>query len=350
MLQKNKKITRSAYDSFRKILRTSKLSRLAPYDKYLSSFSEKLSKSIESSIKIKPDLLQGEQETAALASLKVGKKLKIPTIVDIHNIWPEELASAGYLKRDSDTFKNLMKIEKFIVQNADGIICVNDFMKEYVINNLDSDPQKIVVVPPGGEVLFDESKEKEENYNKKQKWIIYAGLVNPNAHVDLFVKSISNVFSKHQNTKFIISEKGNDISKIKSLCKSLPIKPEFYWYQSRDKARELLKKCHVAVLPSSNDIGRKLGTPLKLLEYMSFGIPIVANDIGSWSKIIDSEKIGILTDDDPQEFAKGICTLIEDENLYKNIRIKMIRLMKEKFNWKTNVEKILLPFYKRLLS
>jgi len=57
----------------------------------------------------------------------------------------------------------------------------------------------------------------------------------------------------------------------------------------------------------------------------------------------------MLTDDDPQEFANGICTLIEDEKMYRNIQNNMIKLIKEKFNWKTNVEGMLLPFYEKLV-
>ena len=344
---KNQQITGRAYNSVRSLLKKARLSRLAPYDSYILSWSKKIADGIEKSVLEKPDLIQGEQEAGALAALIVGKKLGVPVIADIHNIWPEELAAAGYIKDDSDTFRNLMKIEQKIIDDADGLIAVNDFMKDYLINKFDARPNKIVVVPPGGNVLFDKNEDLEKK--SKEKKIIYSGLVNPNAHVDLFVKSIPYVYSKHPNSKFIISEKGTEITKIKNLCKSLPTQPEFYWFQAREKARTLIQSCYLGMLPSSNDIGRKLGTPLKLLEYMSFGIPIVANDIGSWSKLIDDEKIGILTDDDPQEFANGICSLIEDENMYRNIQSNMLKLIKEKFNWRTNVERILLPFYEKLV-
>jgi len=346
-LSSNMQITSYAYQSVRKILKSSRLSRVTPYDKYLLSSAEKLAQSIEKSMKNPPDILQGEVETASLATIKAGKKLGIPTVADIHNIWPEVLAAEGYIKSDSETFKKLMDLEKFIMDNADGIIAVNEFMKDYLVTNFNADANKIIVIPPGGEQLIDNFDEQQI---PKEKKIIYAGLVNSYEHVDLFVRSIPYVYSKHPNTKFIISKKGVDIKNIKNLCKTLPKQPEFYWFKSRNKARNLIKECYAGILPSTNNIVRKLGTPLKLLEYMSLGIPIVANDIGSWSKLIDEEKIGILVADDPQEFAKGICTLIEDENLYKNIQCRMIKLIKEKFNWKINVEKILIPFYNRIRS
>lgn len=345
-ISSNFQITNFAYQSMRKILRSSGLSRVTPYDKYLTSSSDKLAQSIERTLKKSPDIIQGELETASLAAIKVGKKLGIPAVVDIHNIWPEVLVAEGYIKPESETFKNLMKMERFIVENADGIIVVNEFMREYLETKLNADSNKIVIIPSGGESLVDNTDEQKI---PKEKKIIYAGLVNSYEHVDLFVKSIPYVYSKHPDSKFIISEKGSDIKNIKNLCKTLPTRPEFYWFKSRRDARNLLKKCYVAILPSTNNVVRKLGTPLKLLEYMSLGIPIVANGIGSWSKLIEDEKIDMLTDDDPQEFANGICTLIEDEKMYRNIQNNMIKLIKEKFNWKTNVQGMLLPFYEKLV-
>lgn len=335
-----------AYRSIRKIVYNKKLSNIISYDKFLQSSSEKIAIGLEKCLDERPEILQGEQEVAALACIKIGKKIGVPVVVDIHNIWPEELVATGYLKRESDTFKNLMKLEKSIVENADGIISVNEFMKEYLISQFDVDPHKISIIPPGGQVLFDvDEKLRLKSQTKK---VIYGGLVNPREHVDLFVKSMPHVYSKSPSTKFILSKKGESAKEIKSLCNSLNLKPDFYWFQSRESARKLLKSCYVGVLPSPNDVPRQLGTPLKLFEYISNGLPVVANDIGSWCSIIKENKIGILTDDNPKDFADGICTLLEDKELYQEIQQNILKLLNEKYNWEIYIQNILLPMYKKL--
>ena len=335
-----------AYRSIRKIVYNKRLSNIISYDKFLQSSSEKIAIGLEKCLDERPEILQGEQEVAALACIKIGKKIGVPVVADIHNIWPEELVATGYLKRESNAFKNLMKLEKSIVENADGIISVNEFMKEYLISQFDVDPHKISIIPPGGQVLFDiDEKLRLKSQTKK---VIYGGLVNPREHVDLFVKSMPYVHSKSPSTKFILSKKGESAKEIKSLCNSLNLKPDFYWFQSRDKARKLFKSCYIGILPSKNDIARKLGTPLKLLEYISNGLPVVANDIGSWCNIIKENKIGILTDDNPKDFAYGICTLLEDKELYQEIQQNILKLLNEKYNWKISIQNILLPMYKKL--
>lgn len=342
------KISNFGYHTMRKFVYNKFLSPIIPYDKLLLSLSNKISNSLEKSLDVYPDILQGEQEVAALASIKIGKKHGIPVTVDIHNIWPEELVSTGHIKRNSDVFKNLMNLEQEIVENADHVIVVNDFMKNYIATNFNIDQNKLTIIPPGGEIIHN-NYEKINQFRFKNKKIVYSGLVNPREHVDLFIKSIPTISKKYSNTKFIVAEKGESIKEIKNLCKKLLVKPNFYWFESREQARNLLKECYVAALPSKDDVGRKLGTPLKLLEYMSNGLPVVANDVGSWCKIISDEKIGILTKDEPNDFAMGVNTLLEDENMYVTMQNNMTNLMNKKFSWKIHVEQLLLPIFRKII-
>lgn len=343
------RISNFVYETIRKVIYNKKFGQFIAYDKLLVSLSERIASGIEKSLDLTPDILQGEQEVAALASIKVAKKLGIPVVIDIHNIWPEELVSTGHLKRESDTFKNLMNLERFIVENADNVIVVNEFMRDYVVSNFNAERKRLTLIPPGGEVIYQNYDELDTERFMHKK-VVYAGLVNPREHVDLLIKSMPFVSSRYPDVKLIVAEKGETVNEIKTLSKSLSVNPDFYWFESREEARMMLKKCYIASLPSKDDVGRKLGTPLKLLEYMSNGLPVVANDIGSWCNIIREEKIGILTKDDPKDFADGICMLLEDEKMYKTMQNNMIKLLHEKFSWATHVEKILLPMYRSLLS
>ena len=86
---------------------------------------------------------------------------------------------------------------------------------------------------------------------------------------------------------------------------------------------------------------------LKLFEYLSNGIPILANDIGSWCEIIKENKIGILTDDEPKKFGNEINSIIEDKNLYLTMQKNIFKLLQKNYSWKNHVQ-TLLPFYRKL--
>ena len=337
-----------AYNNLRKILYNKTLSKFLPYDKFLIYSAKKIEDNIRKNLSDSPDIIQAEQEVAGLACLNLSKEFKIPLVIDFHNIWAEELVSMGYIKRDSEQFKNLIQIDQKLIDGADGIIVVSDYMKEYFISNFKVDKNKICIIPPGGKTLYS-NIEEINSIRFKSKKIIYSGLINPREHVDLFVKSIPYIQKKNPEVEFLLSDKGESLKEIKNICTSLKINPTFAWHESLEKAREFLKFSYLGALPSMDNVPRKLGTPLKLFEYMSNSIPVVANNIGSWCDIIEKYQIGILTDDDPEKFGGEINFLIKNEDLYLKMQKNISNLLNEKFSWQKHVKSILIPFYERLL-
>ncbi len=255
--------------------------------------------------------------------------------------------ASGHLDRGSATFDKLLAIERSIAEKADHTIVVSDFMKDYLVSTLGAEAARVTVVPPGGEVLADASVSPPGTLSGPRR-VVYAGLVDPRAHVDLLVRSIPIVARRQPAVEFLIAQQGESVRDIKALCRSLAVTPRFYWFSSRRDARALLASCHVGALPSRDDLGRKLGTPIKLLEYMSHGLPVVANDIGSWCGVIRRHSIGILTRDDPESFAGGICALLDSPLLHATLRRNMLALVREDFSWAAHVERLLLPLYQGL--
>jgi len=112
----------------------------------------------------------------------------------------------------------------------------------------------------------------------------------------------------------------------------------WFWFPKEEELFRFLCECSVGVLPSSNDRARVMGTPIKLLDYMSVGLPVVANNIGGWSRIIKEEEIGILTDDDPVDFASAILRLINDEDLRTKMSYNALDAVRDRYNWDKSVE------------
>jgi glycosyltransferase involved in cell wall biosynthesis len=97
-----------------------------------------------------------------------------------------------------------------------------------------------------------------------------------------------------------------------------------------------LSSCQVGILPSSNDIARRMGTPIKLFSYLEMGLPVVANNVGGWSEIIAHNQVGVVCQDDPLHFAEAILNLIKDNKKMTQFRKNGIELIKEKYNWENS--------------
>src|SRR5690606_35266185 len=85
---------------------------------------------------------------------------------------------------------------------------------------------------------------------------------------------------------------------------------ELGWLK-RDKIREVLNRSIaglVALHPTVNYID---ALPVKMFEYMSAGIPVIASDFPLWRKIIRDNNCGVCVDPlDPQAIADAIAFLL----------------------------------------
>ena len=264
---------------------------------------------LEAIKKFPVDIIQVEQDFALPTAIEVKKRTGLPLVVDLHNITSEELVASGAIKPHSKEFCKLQEMLRKDLKQAEAIVVVSDLMKEYVVNRYDLSPDHIFVVPPGATPL---SLEIEA---PKRLRVVYSGLVAYREHVDLFVKSMPFIQEKIKNVEFYITAKGEDLKKTKKLAKQLNVNPVFFWYPKKGDFIQFLSSCDVAVLPSSNDLARQMGTPAKLFEYLSAGLPVVASNVGAWTNIIDHENVGIITNNDPQSFAAAIIKLLQNDEL-----------------------------------
>ena len=110
-------------------------------------------------------------------------------------------------------------------------------------------------------------------------------------------------------------EKRREVTRIQKLANDLRVTPEFFWYKNYDDVNHFLSSCHLGVLTSSRDKARQNGDPAKLFTYMSVGLPIIANDIGGWTEMIQKEKIGALSSGNAIEFGETLSNLLASPGL-----------------------------------
>jgi glycosyltransferase involved in cell wall biosynthesis len=90
--------------------------------------------------------------------------------------------------------------------------------------------------------------------------------------------------------------------------------------------------------------------PIKMFEYMSAGIPVIASDFPLWREILEDNECGICVNPlDPQDIANAINYLISHPEEAKRMGENGHRAVLEKFNWSIE-EKKLIQFYEEVLN
>jgi len=329
---------KAIYGIGKKIINSKRLKELPiPQIYYMERIAKSLAKDIEKKVEaLNLDAVQAEQEIAALSCVYTPNKLSVPILFDIHGIWPEELVASGLLKPDSSRYKKILKIEKRIVNNVDAVLVVSEEMKKYVVDKYKASSDFVHVIP---NAAF--PRRNERPYNPEAFKVVYAGTLTFRENMPLLLDSFQFVAKKCSKAHFYLSSKGEALDFVKSYARKIEATLTFTWLDDFYHFYNFLMTCHVGTIPALKHTWRQMATPAKLYDYLSAGVPVVSVDIGSsWNEIISKNKVGILTENNPEAFASAILTFLKNPELVYEYGNRAIQLVKNELNYEKSAEQL----------
>jgi glycosyltransferase involved in cell wall biosynthesis len=103
----------------------------------------------------------------------------------------------------------------------------------------------------------------------------------------------------------------------------------------------------VTLLPAPNYLDSQ---PIKMFEYMSAGLPVIASNFPLWQKFLGDGPCGLCVDPlDPGAIAGAVTTLLADPDRARAMGEAGQRAVTRRFNWEVEAKK-LLAFYDSILE
>ncbi|HOQ33100.1 MAG TPA: glycosyltransferase family 1 protein [Candidatus Hydrogenedens sp.] len=275
-----------------------------------------------------------------------GYKLgNVPHITTVHDLaflenphWFPIHYQWFYKKRVEETIKFSHRII------TDSFFSAKEIQKHYSINK-----DKIDVIYLGINDFFKpQTKEQIETiknkYNLPQKYILYAGTLEPRKNIPSLIEAWSNIANKIDNDLVIIGRTGWKTDTIEqSINKSK--------YKERIHRLGYISDEDLSVIISGADIFIYLsfyeGFGLPPLEAMSCGTPVIASNCGSLHEILGDKAVLV----DPyniQHIAEAIYYLCEDSTKRQELSQNGI-VYTNNFTWQKTAQKTL-EIYKKCLD
>lgn len=268
-----------------------------------------------------------------LIVLLFNNKTKI--IYDAHNV------EGDYVFQVSDKMHGLFEkyfyrlcvpaIEKLAVTTANHIICVSESDKLRFIEKYKLPLDKITVIPSGTEIRSLKSKKSLDekfrhffNIKDNEVVILFHGTYNypPNREaIDLIIEYIApQIKNQFENVVFLLAGNGVPIFE-KDNVKSVGFV---------EKLESLLYVSDIAIVP----ILKGGGTRLKILDYMSVGLPIVSTKKGIEGIEVIEGKDAIVCEDVNEHFLERLLYLLANDEIRINIGKNAYELAKNQYDWK----------------
>lgn len=271
----------------------------------------------------KPDVIiaSSVHPLTMVAGIQIAKKIGVPCICEVRDLWPETIFMSGKIKERSIFGKALTAGEYWIYKRADALIFTKegdtDYIKEkkwdvsqggsidlkkcyYINNGVDLD----AFLKSTEELVannFDENDEKKFN-------IVYAGAIRPINNVGNIIDAAS-LLKEHTDIQFLIYGDGNQLEDLKQRVVNEGLtNVKMKGYINKQFIPYILSKSSVNILNYSHSQFNwsRGNSSNKLFEYMASGKPIIST-VKMGYCILEKYKCGLsLSNATPEELAKAI--------------------------------------------
>jgi len=250
-----------------------------------------------------PDLIIAPVPTIenAKAAIDFGLRHNIPVIVDIRDLWPDELRDlAPSLLRPVAKillFKAYQKI-KYVCKNASGLMAVSQSYLDYGLKVAQRQQGDRDLVFPLG---YSNKEFSQDKMQEAEQWVDDLA-IRSDELVVCFFGTIGNYFDletvinaarklkKEFPVRFILGGHGSRLDQYKHQAQDLP-EIQFPGWLNGPQIQTVMKKSHVGLAPYSKEA--KMSLPNKPFEYMAGGLPIASSIQGELKAIINQNQCGI---------------------------------------------------------
>lgn len=275
-----------------------------------------------------------------------AKRAGIPLILEVNYTSYTTL----YRKRSKFLKPLAHLINRKVLENADGIVVVSNYLKEH-LKSVGISGEKIIVLTNAADPevfnpdIYKDSSLKDYSFSGKTV-IGFAGGFYPWHGLEILIEAFSIISRKHENSILLLVGDGPMRSSIDKKCYEMDLKERVILtgMVSHAQLPSYIAVFDIAVMPHSNEYG----SPMKIYEYMSMGKPVIAPRFGPLEDGITHGVEGLLFEPkNIDELSECLGSLLQDISLRENMgRCGRERIVK-RHNWQDNAEAVI-KFYKSL--
>jgi glycosyltransferase involved in cell wall biosynthesis len=230
----------------------------------------------------------------------------------------------------SDPFwRHVMRYrESLCVRNSDAVVSVSSCLREL---RKKQGARYTALVPNGvNYALFDRAHHKKPH----PPTMLYTGSLLKVFGADLPIRALQIIKRQIPEVRYLILGMGADESRLKAIAASGGVQNSvhFLGHQEYEKLPDFLAESDIGVATSRNDDFRKYACPLKIIEYMAGGLPVIGTRVGETKIIIEKSKAGEAIDFSAEAFANAAIEILSSRDKYEMYSANATNFARE-YDW-----------------
>lgn len=279
-------------------------------------------------MRIRPYLVQYHDPELVPISI-LFRLMGIRVIYDVHESLPSQIMAKSYIPYClRSTIAQLSRILQFVGVRA---ACAVTAATPSIMKELGKKVNLVQNFPIKGEL--EEAKRKP--IKERSNLVYYVGDIKRSRGAIEMIEAIK-IVSERKNVKLLLAgrfpEKCGLEEEIKRKYKRTLV--DLLGIQNRCEIREMLSEVRVGLVVHHPAPNHNEGWPIKLFEYMSAGIPVVASNFPLLKKIVVGNQSGLVVDPlNTEAIAEAVLYLLENPEESEKMGLSGKMAVEQVYNW-----------------
>jgi len=306
----------------------------------------------QAAVEEKADLYHFHDPDLIFTGLRLQKKLGKPVIYDVHEYYADSLKTRYWIPAPlrNTVAAAFDRVEKSAAGKFAGLFTVNHHMeglfKQY---------------NPVGASLFNFPLQEQFQFVRPEKAekssspiILYLGGINKERGLEVILEAMPLVCKKYPKARCLL------VGPLELDDLDERFQPLENWLKKGNvdvlgkvpysQVPDILKSAQIALVPLLPTLNYQKAIPVKLIEYMAAGLPVVGSRFGYIEQILLEDNCGRLAEpEDPKSLAQEICYLLDNPAQALTYAQNGWDAFHNKYSWESE-EKKLLAVYEQVLG
>jgi glycosyltransferase involved in cell wall biosynthesis len=275
---------------------------------------------------LRPAVLHAASNYAnAVIALALRDATRLPVVYEVRGFWEDTWLSRHTGTRDlklSDRYRLTRALETHCMKSADLVVTLGEAMRDEILER-GVDPDKVIIVPNGVSEEFlrplpdDQGKLKASLGIRPGEHVV--GLVSSLvAHegIGTLLEAVKILGDRGVRTRALIVGDGPERPALQRQAAALGIDAIFPGRVPMSQVRAYHAVLDAFVVPRTPDRVCQLVTPLKPVEAMASGLPVVVSGVRALSEIVNDKVTGLVSAPlDPAALADTLQTALDNPEL-----------------------------------
>ncbi|WP_066560199.1 glycosyltransferase [Croceicoccus bisphenolivorans] len=272
-------------------------------------------------------LIHARSYVPAAAAMVVGKCAGVPFIFDMRALWPEELVTAGRLRRGSVLHRAIVAMERACLQRAAAVVSLTHAAAAHLRATYprETGTQRISVIPTCVDLDRFTSASAPVPGDEPQVIGCLGTVLSGWFRMDWFCTFVTVVSRENSGARFAITTRDDAARVYEALGPALADRVTIRSARPED-IPSILRREQTSVMfyagGNTSELGR---SPTRLGEILGCGKPVIANaGVGDVARIVEDYRIGVLARDGSEaamlEAWHGLQGLLTDPDLAARCR------------------------------